>query len=142
MKSGLLRAAAFALALGAMALGGCQRSPPAVESPQSVVEVRADVSAATGYPGASLELAASPAQITVTIINSPMAARTAIERQADAQRVVFAIANSIKDRPEFSAVHTVHVDYVTASSNGGARKPAGGFDFRKNPQGVFQLHLT
>jgi len=138
-----LRATAMVLAMGGplATLVACSAPSPA-ESPQSVAEVQAIVSAATGYGGAALGLGATPAQITVTIVNSPVAGRSAGERQTDAQRVVFAVANAIKDRPEFGEVHTVHVDYVTSQTDGGARKVVDGFDFRKDPQGVFQRHQT
>jgi hypothetical protein len=137
-----LRSAALALTFGGIALVAACGSPPASESPQSVAEVKAQVAASIGSDGSAFELAASPAQVNVTVVNSPLASRSAPDRKTDAQRIVAAVAGAIRDRAEFRSVHTVHVDYITRNPDGSGRKLVDGFDFRKDPQGVFQAHLT
>lgn len=79
-------------------------------------------------------------QILVTVIDSPLNSTSASDREMDASKIVFAVANAIKDKAEFSQVAVVHVDYVELHNQ--LEKHVQGFDFYKDNAGIFSLHKT
>jgi hypothetical protein len=82
---------------------------------------------------------ATPAQETaqVQLHTSSMAEKKAL---AEATKMVSAIARAIADKPGFSQLPVIHVDYV--KRQGSALKAVQGIDFFQSPAGVFLLHKT
>lgn len=123
--------------------GGCSRSAQehGRNSPQ-VEQVRNTVLAQTGYRPDTLELSATAAQITVTVVQGPSDGRTATEREAAAKGIVNAVASAIAGKPNFHDLHTIHIDFVARSADGQHRQTIDALDFRKDQQGLFVHHLS
>jgi hypothetical protein len=113
----------------------------AAESP-SLNVVKTDVLAATGYDDRTVELTATEVQLVVTIVNSKLISRPAIERENEAKRIVARIARSIADKPEFKGIQAIHVDYVKREAGGDHSETVDGIDFRRDPDGNFRHHIT
>jgi hypothetical protein len=79
-------------------------------------------------------------QILITVIDSAFNSTSASDREMDASKIVVALANAIKDKPEFSQVAVMHVEYVGLHDQ--VEKHVQGFDFYKDNAGVFSLHKT
>jgi hypothetical protein len=106
----------------------------------SMSEIKALAGAAAGYKAKDVEISATAHQLTLTIINSKLNATTVSEREAEATRMVSAIARAIADKPEFSQLPVIHVDYV--KRQGSALKAVQRIDFFQSPAGAFVLHKT
>ncbi len=76
----------------------------------------------------------------VTIIDSKLNTASAADREVDASKIVYSIANAIADKAEFSQVAVIHVDYVELHDQ--HEKIVQGFDFYKGSTGIFSLHNT
>jgi hypothetical protein len=108
----------------------------------SLNAVKSGVLAATGYDGGAVELTATKAQFVVTIVNSKLIGSPAAERENEATRIASTIASIIADKPEFKGIQGIHVDYVKREADGSHTQRIDGIDFRKDPQGNFQHHIT
>ena len=103
--------------------------------------VKSAITSVTGYDASALEVAATGSQLMIKVINSPLAGRSAVERESEAQRIASAVSASIAGKPEFASLNGIHVDYVVRNSDGGGAHVVDGVDFRKDPAGVFQHHM-
>jgi hypothetical protein len=108
----------------------------------SLKEVKEAVLVATGYGGQAVELAATKVQFVITLVNSKLVGRPAAERETEASRIASVIASKIADKPEFEGIQAIHVDYVTRVAGRGHTRTIDGIDFRKDPKGNFQHHIT
>ena len=108
----------------------------------SLNAVMSGVLAATGYDGGAVELTATKVQFVLTIVNSKLIGRSATERENEATRIASTIASIIADKPEFKGIQGIHVDYVKREVDGSRTQRIDGIDFRKDPQGNFQHHIT
>jgi hypothetical protein len=118
-------------------------APYAQSAPQetSLNEVKKAVLDATGYDGGSVELVSTKIQLVVTIVNSKLIDRPSNEREREAERIASTIAHTVAGKPEFESIQAIHVDYVRRQADGHTDR-IDGIDFRKDPQGNFQHHIT
>jgi hypothetical protein len=131
---------ALALVLASAAPLGRPHAEPA--QAVSLNLVKNDVLAATGYDDRTVELTATEVQLVVTIVNSKLISRPAIERENEGYRIVMTIAHSIADKPEFKGIQGIHVDYVKREAGSDHSERVDGIDFRKDPDGNFRHHIT
>ena len=132
-----------ALAAGSLAVSGCVKpTPPQAQTDQTFAEVQSAVISATGYQTGAVEIKGDQSQVVVTLVNSRLVGQPAAVRETEAERIVSTIVRTMGDKPRFSAVHTIHLDYVTRNADGSGARVADALDFRKDPQGVFQHHIT
>ena len=130
----------FVLASGA--LFGVPLAQLAQSQEMSLNAVKSAVLAATGYEGEVVELTATKVQFAVTIVNSKLISRPAAERENEAMRIASTIASTIADKSEFKGIQAIHVDYVKQEADSGHTQTIDGIDFRRDPQGNFQRHIT
>jgi hypothetical protein len=97
---------------------------------------------ATGYNPAAVELTATKVQFIVTLVNSKLVNEPASGRESEASRITAAIAGIIAEMPEFKGIQAIHVEYVSREPHGSVSRIIDGIDFRKDPQGNFQHHIT
>jgi hypothetical protein len=138
---------AVALSLGCMSLAPVVWAATAeIDAAQVKLQstllpgLRIQAEKASGYTSKDLELKATAHQITITIIGSVLNKGSDAERLAQASKIVSAVAAAIADKPEFSQIPVIHLDYVTAAGHTG--KVIQKIDFFQNPAGVFVLHKT
>ncbi len=138
-----LASLALVLAGAATVETGCSKpEPQQAEASASLGVVKRAIASVTAYDTSVLEVAATGSQLTVKVINSPLAGRSAVEREGEAQRIASAVSSSIAGKPEFGSLNGIHVDYVVRNSDGSGAHVVDGVDFRKDPTGVFQHHMT
>ena len=104
--------------------------------------IKQGIIGAVGYADTDIDLAQRASQFWVQIINSPLNARPGVEREADATRIVAAIAQAVAGQEAYSGILGVHVDYVSRSLAGGATEVIDGIDFRRTQGGSFVLHIS
>ena len=95
---------------------------------------------AGGYDSSSIKVKSTAHQVTIEVINSKLNTASAADRNAEASAIASAIGKAIGGKSEFSAVVTIHIDYVTGLGN--AAKIVQGFVFNKNPDGTFKSHQS
>ena len=132
----------MAFVLATAAPFGAPHAQLAQSQETSLNAVKNGVLAATGYDGGAVELTATKVQFVVTIVNSKLIDRSATERENEATRIASTIASIIADKPEFKGIQGIHVDYVKREVDGSHTQRIDGIDFRKDPQGNFQHHIT
>ncbi len=106
----------------------------------SKAEIEALAEATGGYKPKEVELSSTAHQMTIAIINGKLNTGSVVEREAEANRMVSVIARVIADRPAFSQLTVIHVDYVVRQAN--KLKAVQRIDFFRTPAGVFALHKT
>ena len=106
----------------------------------SLKEIKALAETTGGYKAKDVELSSTAHQMTLTIINSKLNTAALSKREAEAGRMVSAIARAIADKPAFSELPVIHVDYV--ERQGGTLKAVQRIDFFQSPAGGFVLHKT
>lgn len=110
------------------------------EKSTSLAEIKKTVMTATGYDSVSLDLTGNNNQLTVTLVNSQKATLSA--REEDALKIVSTITAAIASKPEFKALQTLHINYMTRTSIQTKARLIDAIDFIKNPQGNFIHHKT
>ena len=95
---------------------------------------------AGGYESSSINLKSTAHQVTIEVINSKLNNASATDRNAEASAIASAIGKAIGGKSEFSAVVTIHIDYVAGLGN--PAKTVQGFVFNKNPDGTFKSHQS
>ena len=142
-RSLCLASLGLALAGTATLEAGCSKpEPQQSQASVSLSGVKSAITSVTGYDASTFDVAATGSQLMVKVINSPLAGRSAVEREGEAQRIATAVAASIAGKPEFASLNGIHVDYVVRNSDGSGAHVVDGVDFRKDPAGVFQHHMT
>jgi hypothetical protein len=121
---------------------GDPHAEPAHPQAMSLDAIKNDVLAATGYDDRTVELTATEVQLVVTIVNSKLISRPAVERENEANRIVARIARSIADKPEFKGIQAIHIDYVKREAGSDHTETVDGIDFRKDSDGNFRHHIT
>lgn len=107
------------------------------------MEVKSAVLAATGYDAASMEIATTGASVIVTVVNSKLAETAqSAGREEEARKIVRAIADSTVDKPEFTGLHAIHIDYVKRESGSTGSQLIDSIDYLRNPRGIFEHHIT
>ena len=95
---------------------------------------------AGGYDSSSVKVKSTAHQVTIEVINSKLNTASAADRNAEASAIASAIGKAIGGKSEFSAVVTIHIDYVKGLGN--TAKIVQGFVFNKNPDGTFKSHQS
>lgn len=97
---------------------------------------------ATHYGEKEIELKYQTSQFFVTVVNSGLNKSPPARREAEAAKIVDAVARQIVGKPEFKGVLGIHIDYVTRDTDGSHTAVVDGIDFRKDPAGHFVHHTT
>lgn len=79
-------------------------------------------------------------QTTATVVDGKSDKAAVSHRDASASKIVSAIASVIADKPEFSQVMVIHVNYVMGPDS--KSKAIQSIDFFKSSAGVFAVHKT
>ena len=108
----------------------------------SLAGIKQAIVADTGYDAGAIELTASSIQFVVIVINSKLTGASGKQREAEAGRIVAAITRAIAGNADFRTVQAIHVDYVSRKQGSTHSRTVDGIDFRKNPQGSFEHHIT
>jgi hypothetical protein len=95
---------------------------------------------AAGYKTKDLEIKTTAHQVTLTVINSQLNTKLALDRESEATKMVTAIENAMIDKPEFANVAAIHVDYI--ERQGKKSQAIQGIDFLQTPARTFILHKT
>lgn len=106
----------------------------------SLVGLQQAAAEAGNYDVKNIKVDLKAHQILITVIDSPLNSTSATDREMDASKIAFAVANAIKDKAGFSQVAVIHVDYVELHEQ--LEKHVQGFDFYKDNAGIFSLHKT
>ncbi len=106
----------------------------------SMAQIKTLLQAAGAYNPNDIELSSAAHQMTITIIDSGLNNRGSAEREAEATKMVSGVAIVIADKPEFSKLPVIHVDYV--KRQGSKLTAVQRIDFFQSPAGVFVLHKT
>ena len=142
-RSLLIGSLASVLVFAALLEGAHPRSGLLAEQLNtSLNEVKRAILVAAGYDPSAVELTATNVQFIVTLVNSKLVAGPAAQRESEASGIAAAIAGVISEMPEFKGIQAIHVDYVSRKPDGSAGRIIDGIDFRKDPQGNFQHHIT
>ena len=96
--------------------------------------------AAAGYKAKDLEIKTTAHQITLTVVNSQLNTKLTADREAEATKMVTAIENAMIDKPEFSKISVIQVDYI--ERKGKNSKAIQRIDFLQTPARTFILHKT
>jgi hypothetical protein len=116
--------------------------PDADELRAALPEIKKAILAATGYETGSVEVSATSLDIVVTLLNSHLAAGPNTGRENEARSIATAIASAIESRQEFNGILALHIDYTTREPDGSHSRTIDKIDFRKDPGGVFQHHIS
>ena len=108
----------------------------------TIGSIKQAILADTGYPAAAVEVTATASQYVVTVVNSKLTSASGKEREAEATRIVAAIARTITGNADSRTILTIHVDYVSREQGGSGSHTVDTIDFRRNPQGAFEHHIT
>jgi hypothetical protein len=95
----------------------------------------------TGYADATVVLALKASQFWV-VVDSSLNDGTARQREAQAARIVGAIADTLKGDTAYAGILGIHIDYVARSEDGSHSDILDSIDFRKGPDGRFVHHTT
>jgi hypothetical protein len=118
------------------------RAAPVESEQGELPAIKSAILKATGYADATVTLATRDNQFWVTIENSPLNDGTARQRQAQAARIVGAIANKVRGDTTFAGILGIHIDYVGRTNDGAHSDILDSIDFRKGPDGSFAHHTT
>jgi hypothetical protein len=116
--------------------------PDADELRAALPEVKKAILAATGYETGSVEVSATSLDIVVTLVNSNLTAGPNTGRENEARSIASAIASAIAGRQELKGILALHIDYTTREPDGSHSRTIDKIDFRKDPGGVFQHHIS
>jgi hypothetical protein len=116
--------------------------PSEEQQQKSLIEVSDAVVAATGYDNRSLVLTAKGVQILVTLVNNNLMSKTADEREIEAGRIVTEISRTIFNKSGFKEIQIIQVDYVEREGADGHARMIDSLEFRRDPHGHFQHHLS
>jgi hypothetical protein len=108
----------------------------------SLNEVKQAILNAIGSEPAAVELTATKGQFIITLVNSNLTSGLAPRRESEASRIAEGIAGVIAEMPEYQGIQAIHIGYVSRKPDGSASRIIDGTDFRKDPQGKFQDHIT
>ena len=103
-------------------------------------EVQALAEKTGGYKPKDVEINSTAHQMTITIINSKLNNVDIEQREAEASKIVSSIALFIADKPEFSKLPVIHINYV--NRQGKKLKNVQQIDFFQAPTGAYVLHKT
>ena len=105
-------------------------------------EIKNAILAATQYESGSVEVSATSLVIVVTLVNSGQALGSNADRENEARSIASAIASVSANRKEFKGILVLHIDYMTREPDGSHSRMIDKFDFRKDPAGSFQHHIS
>ena len=90
----------------------------------------------------SVEIARTDGVLILTRVNSTMAQATHEGLANEASAIAKALSDEIKGRAEFADLVAIRVRYLTRHPDGSASSAVDSIEFRRAPDGHFDLHLT
>ena len=105
-------------------------------------EIKNAVLAATQYESGSVEVSATSLVIVVTLVSSGQTLGSNADRENEARLIASAITRASANRREFKGISVLHIDYMTREPDGSHSRMIDKFDFRKDPAGSFQHHIS
>jgi hypothetical protein len=148
--SKLKPAIVLALFLGGAVAANAQTATPTIDQVPSeagrllaaLPEIKKAILAATQYESESVEVSATSLVMVVTLVNSGLALGSNADRENEARSIATAIASVSAIRQEFKGISALHIDYMTRGPDGSHSRMIDKFDFRKDPAGSFQHHIS
>lgn len=113
-----------------------------MQASREVGAIHAAVLKAKGYRTHDVAVIATPLQLVVRVINSPLVTGPNAVREDKARRIVATIERTITARPESRGTVAVHVNYIARDAATGESRTIDGIDFRKDQLGRFRHHVT
>ena len=97
-----------------------------------------------GAPDNTVEISRSGDILNVTRVNSNMnnAIHARGEFNTEAAAIASLVSRAIADDAEYKTIHTIRVQYLNRSGSPAKDKIIDTVDFRKNPNGVFDIHSS
>jgi hypothetical protein len=80
--------------------------------------------------------------IVVTLVNSNQALGSNADRENGARSIASAIARVSANSKEFEGILVLHIDDMIREPDGSHSQMIDKFDFRKDPAGSFQYHIS
>jgi len=147
MKSVVLRAVpclVTVLLVGAVGVGHAMAGTEVELTRLAVLVLPSDLQTAvangTGYTGENIAVSSGDHQVTVKVINAALNEGTRSARQTEAKRIAAVVEHEIAARPELADAMVIHLDFVKRSGKDSISVQS--VDFRKAPNGKFELHIT
>ena len=140
----------LSLFFGGAVAANAQAATPAIEQvppdPGRILaalhEIKNAVLAATQYESGSVEVSATSLVIVVTLVNSGQTLGSNADRESEARSIALAIAGVSAISQVFKGISALHIDYMTRELDGSHARMIDKFDFRKDPAGNFQHHIS
>jgi hypothetical protein len=80
--------------------------------------------------------------LVVSRINSNLSEGTHGARNNEASAIASVVSKALADKLEYKYIIAIRVEYMTRNISQGHRKVIDTVEFRKNPDGTFQSHIT
>ena len=119
-----------------------QVPPDAGRLRAALPEIKKAILAATQYESGSVEVSATSLVIVVTLVNSGLVLGSNADRENEARSIASAIDSVSANRQEFKGISALHIDYMKREPDGSHSGMIDKFDFRKDPAGSFQHHIS
>jgi hypothetical protein len=148
--SKLKTAIVLSLFLGGAVAANAQTATPTIDQVPpdagrllaALPEIKNAVLAATQYESGSVEVSATSLVIVVTLVSSGQTLGSNADRENEARLIASAITRASANRREFKGISALHIDYMTREPDGSHSRMIDKFDFRKDPAGNFQHHIS
>jgi hypothetical protein len=97
-----------------------------------------------GAPDNTVEMSRSGDILIVLRVNSTMnsAIHAHGEFNKEATAIASVVSRAIADDAEYKAIHTIRVQYLNRAGSSTKDRIIDTIDFRKNPNGAFELHSS
>ena len=80
--------------------------------------------------------------LVVSRINSNLNEATHGARNNEASAIASVVSKALADKPEYNYIIAIRVEYMARNTPQGRGKAIDTVEFRKNPDGAFQTHIT
>ena len=135
----------LALLLTGLIFDGAAHGQPQITHTVGATEgIRQAIVTNLGAPDNTVEMSRSGDILIVLRVNSTMnnAIHTRGEFNKEAAAIASVLSRAIADDAEYKKIHTIRVQYLNRSGSSTKDRIIDTIDFRKNPNGAFDMHST
>ena len=118
----------------------CAQAPAVPDAVLS--DMRASIVRAIGAQDETVKITIERSILTVLRVNSNVNETTHGARDNEATVIASMVSKAISGKSKFNNLHTIRVQYAVRPATNANSRIIDTIDFRKDPQGVFQLHRT
>jgi hypothetical protein len=104
--------------------------------------IQLSVSKAIAAQEKTVEISIGDNILTALRVNSNQNDTSHAGRNNEAVAIAKIVSAAIANRPEYADITTIRVQYLSRDSATADAKVIDTVDFRKNPTGIFEIHLT